>query len=147
MPLSPHARFNAVLAGLVLLVLAYVFGRAFYDARGLGYALESRALVIRHRGRIVIPYARMEKVTFYRTPPPMRKMQGTSLGRIRFGRFRLQGVEGEVTVYAADASRPLLLVETPEAKYGLTPADGEAFYRRLLARIERSKPEASLGAG
>ncbi|MGE5549568.1 MAG: PH domain-containing protein [Bacteroidota bacterium] len=146
MPLTRRLTPNIILIVLVLLGLAYITARDAYVARQLHYDLTAEALVIRYRReRVVLPYGAIRSVTFFREPMPLRGSWFTTLGRSRFGRYYLEGV-GQVEMYAADAKRPLIVVKQGYTQYGLTPAEAGEFHRRLLDRLPRGVPRASLRA-
>lgn len=146
MSLTRRPAPNIILIALVLLGMAYITARDIYIARQLRYDLTGAALVVRYRRqRVELPYREIKSVTFFRDPVPLRGPWFAALGRSRFGRFQIEGV-GTVELYSADVKRPLLVVKKGYTQYGLTPADGADFHRRLLARVAADTPRQSLSA-
>lgn len=128
------------LAALAVCVLVFQVALNAYDAGRLRYVLGRDALLIHHRQEQKIPYRDMQSVIFLPQMPALHRLSwGTDLGRARFGRYNLTDV-GEVRMFAADAHRSLIVVRTAEVNFGLTPKDGEGFYRRLLGKIPKTEP-------
>lgn len=128
------------MAALVVCVLAFQAVLSAYDASHLRYVLDHETLEIHHRQDQRIPYLDIQSVLFFPQSPALHRLGwGTDLGRARFGRYNLTGV-GEVRMFASDVRGPLIVVRTAGGNFGLTPKDGEGFYRRLLAKIPKTEP-------
>ncbi|MEJ2209760.1 MAG: PH domain-containing protein [Anaerolineae bacterium] len=118
--------FTAAL-GLPFLVLA-----AWYPT--MRYELDDEALTLRY-GPVLTYRIPLDQIETIR-----RRNLGLSLwSSLRFPGIALFGVAysdvGTVKMCATAALNGILLVETAKEKYGLTPADEEAFVAALQARI------------
>lgn len=140
----PRSRPNIILLAVVLLALVYVAGRDFYVERSLRFALRPDAVTINYRRELTIPYRQITAVSYFKVPPPMKGSFLQEIGRSRIGPFEVEGV-GRVGVYSPDEKRPLLIIQTPDKRYGLAPLKADRFHLDLLARLPERRPP-SIGA-
>jgi hypothetical protein len=119
------------LVGVVCLLLPYLSLKSLWGARTLRYELTPTEVVIRFGPeRIAIPRTSIQKVTIL-TPTRGVRLFGTGLPDLQEGRWRFAET-GPITLYSRSTS-PLTVLETPEGKWGISPADPEAFKNALTA--------------
>jgi len=114
--------------GLPMLGLAFWFPTMRYELDGQALTLRYGPL-LRYR----IPLERIQTIR-------RRNLSISLWSSMRFPGLALFTVPysdvGQVKMCATAAADRILLVETDDEKYGLTPADEEAFVAALLARME-----------
>jgi hypothetical protein len=98
------------------------------------YELDERVLSLRY-GRVIDYRIPVDRIRSYRfedlqpTPWSSLRLPGVALFRVRYANV------GPVRMCASAARRRILLLDTDDGLYGVTPADEESFIAALRARI------------
>src|SRR5690606_8152041 len=151
-PPAAGGRWFAVVMVIVLLAGLGAPALILHEAWAfstLNYRVDDQGVKVHHGlRRIVIPKEAITDVTVHETAPRMGRIAGTSLGGYRVGWF--SGPWGRIYLVAVGRG-PLVVLETTLGagpgqegrRYGLTPADPEAF----VARLEQTGIGPQGGAG
>nr|PZN42473.1 MAG: hypothetical protein DIU70_05110 [Bacillota bacterium] len=119
----------ALMIGSPLLVVV-LFGSTLWGAMTLRYELTPTHLVIPYGLRETrIPRAAITNVTIL-TPTRGGRLWGTGLPGLQEGRWSFAET-GPIRMYST-STQPLTVIETPEGKWGISPADPEGFREALL---------------
>lgn len=137
-----------LLLSLVPLLVAGILGAAWALAP-VGATVEGGAVVVARRagGPAVIPLAavRSAAVLSPEEAAGFRRIAGTAMGSIRYGRFSSAAL-GRFQLHGW-RSGPCVLLETAEGRVVLTPEDPEGFVARVRAGIAATAPPAAPGPG
>lgn len=135
-PSSSHRPTLLVLVALLALAGCLVpAGLAVYTlwgASSLGYELTPEEILISFGPSTSrIDRASVERVEVIEAPAGARRIVGTSIPGLYQGRWSLEGT-GSVSLYATSLER-LVVIETPEGNWGISPEDPGAFMAALEA--------------
>jgi hypothetical protein len=115
--------------GLIFLILALCFPTMRYEMEGTHLTLTYGPLL-----RYTIDVLKVKSIRSC-------DLKTSPLASFRFPGLAIFGVPylgiGTVKMCATAASTGILLIETEEAKYGLTPADEQGFVTELQQRMKR----------
>lgn len=114
---------------LAAVVLTIVFlGLLVLAGNRLAYQIVDEQIRISWIRPVVIPLPEVIAVEILDGTVRMRRDFGIGVGNLRQGTFTVEGV-GRVRMYAGDIRRPLVLIHTESAIYGVTPTDASEFKR------------------
>lgn len=121
-----------LLALPVVLLTALLVGSDLYGALTLRYAVTGDEIII-HFGiqERHIPVAGIARVWTLEEPAGAVRLAGTSTSGLKSGRWRIKQT-GPIQLYATSLDH-LVVIETREGIYGITPEGGEAAIARALS--------------
>jgi len=126
--------FSLLMGSVTLLVL----GLSVWTAWGIStlhYDVTPTQVIITFGPTVVeIDRDQIEKASIIERPTRGRRIMGTSMPGLKQGRWSFQET-GRITLYAT-TTESLVVIETPDRKWGISPADAQS----LLSALERGTP-------
>lgn len=117
------------LMGGVLLLMLYLVGNTVWGAANLRYTLTEQHLVVRYGYKLEQIDRAAITDSFQLEPTRGRRVGGTGLRRLQQGWYTFAET-GRIKLYST-TTRPLTVLETRSGKWGISPAEPEAFLKAL----------------
>lgn len=125
----------SVLMGLIAVGVAVLVGHTIWGAATMRYEVTpSQAIIVYGPTVIGIDRDEIVDISYFESPTRGRRLVGTSMAGLKQGSWSFAET-GRISLYAT-TTQDLVVIETDKGKWGISPADPEAF----LAALDTGQP-------